>query len=254
MKNLILAIATTTIFLAACNNDPKKISTSVKVQNAKEEALYACPMHPEVTGKKGDKCSICGMDLTEPVAATEDEHDASQHHDVDGNNNGMSHNEMNDEKTESTNSTMDSKQISNSLASVYSAYFSLSNALAADDGKAAQSAAESLFSNIANVDVSKMNDDEKTTWTKYKTKLSYDAEHIKNVDKNEHQREHFVSLSKNMYSVMKVIKADKTVYYQHCPMANDGKGANWLSLNSKISNPYLGKSMPTCGNTIETLK
>lgn len=31
------------------------------------EQLFACPMHPEVKGKKGEKCSKCGMDLTEPV-------------------------------------------------------------------------------------------------------------------------------------------------------------------------------------------
>jgi hypothetical protein len=24
---------------------------------------YACPMHPEETGKEGDKCSKCGMNL-----------------------------------------------------------------------------------------------------------------------------------------------------------------------------------------------
>ena len=24
---------------------------------------YACPMHPTITGKEGDKCSKCGMDL-----------------------------------------------------------------------------------------------------------------------------------------------------------------------------------------------
>ena len=29
--------------------------------------LYACPMHPEVQGKLNDKCSKCGMKLTEPV-------------------------------------------------------------------------------------------------------------------------------------------------------------------------------------------
>lgn len=28
-------------------------------------ANYACPMHPEETGKKGDRCSKCGMYLEE---------------------------------------------------------------------------------------------------------------------------------------------------------------------------------------------
>lgn len=32
---------------------------------------YACPMHPEVTGKEGDKCSKCGMALE----AVKDKHE-----------------------------------------------------------------------------------------------------------------------------------------------------------------------------------
>lgn len=31
------------------------------------EKMYACPMHPEIIGKKNEKCSICGMELTQPV-------------------------------------------------------------------------------------------------------------------------------------------------------------------------------------------
>ncbi len=27
------------------------------------EHVYSCPMHPEITGKSGDTCSDCGMDL-----------------------------------------------------------------------------------------------------------------------------------------------------------------------------------------------
>ena len=27
------------------------------------EATHVCPMHPEITGLEGDKCSKCGMDL-----------------------------------------------------------------------------------------------------------------------------------------------------------------------------------------------
>ncbi|MEO5645377.1 MAG: DUF3347 domain-containing protein [Bacteroidia bacterium] len=142
----------------------------------------------------------------------------------------------------------------NPLGSVYDAYFELKNALAKDNGKSAQIAGENLLDNIASIESSALTAEQNEVWTKYKSKLSFDAEHISSVDKNEHQREHFVTLSKNMHEVMKTIKYDKPVYYQNCPMYNNGKGANWLSLENKISNPYLGKSMPTCGSTIETVK
>ena len=102
--------------------------------------------------------------------------------------------------------------------------------------------------------MSKMNATQHQIWMKYQEKLSYDAEHIKGVTETEHQREHFISLSKNMYEVMKVFKLNVPVYYDFCPMTNDGKGATWLSLQQLISNPYLGKHMPTCGKVQETIK
>ena len=37
--------------------------------------VYACPMHPEITGKEGDKCSKCGMALEK----VEDEHSDHEH-------------------------------------------------------------------------------------------------------------------------------------------------------------------------------
>jgi len=47
-----------------CNMDYVKNST------------YACSMHPEITGIKGDKCSKCGMDLT-PIKG--DDHEGHNH-------------------------------------------------------------------------------------------------------------------------------------------------------------------------------
>ena len=41
-----------------------------------EAHTYACPMHPEITGMKGDKCSTCGMDLA-PISG--DDHEGHNH-------------------------------------------------------------------------------------------------------------------------------------------------------------------------------
>ena len=38
-------------------------------------ATFACPMHPEITGHEGDKCSKCGMKL---IASNNDDHDMSK--------------------------------------------------------------------------------------------------------------------------------------------------------------------------------
>jgi len=37
-------------------------------------------------------------------------------------------------------------------------------------------------------------------------------------------------------------------------MYNDGKGANWLSTENGVKNPYYGSQMLNCGKTIETIK
>ncbi len=70
MKNMLLtglALVLLTIGFTACKNDaPKNEQTAT--QTADASVVYACPMHPEVTGKAGDECSKCGMDL-EPVKA-----------------------------------------------------------------------------------------------------------------------------------------------------------------------------------------
>jgi hypothetical protein len=37
-------------------------------------------------------------------------------------------------------------------------------------------------------------------------------------------------------------------------MYNNGKGASWLSETKEVKNPYMGKSMPTCGTLKEEIK
>ncbi|MBE7179361.1 MAG: DUF3347 domain-containing protein, partial [Mucilaginibacter polytrichastri] len=68
-----------------------------------------------------------------------------------------------------------------------------------------------------------------------------------------HQRDHFATLSKSVYALVKVSQVKTPVYYQRCPMASSGKGANWLSREKEIRNPYFGSQMMECGSTIETL-
>lgn len=142
-----------------------------------------------------------------------------------------------------------------SLNNVYAAYIKVKNALTTDNGDSVRIAAIALFNSIDKVPMEKLPAEQHKVWMQYATKLSYNAEHIKGTTELEHQREHFMALSTDIYKAMKALNINTAdIYYQYCPMANDGKGAYWVSDKSKIANPYMGKMMPTCGSTKETIK
>lgn len=142
----------------------------------------------------------------------------------------------------------------NLLSNVYKAYFDLKDALVKNDGVSASNKAKELFKAIEDVPMEKMPNAQHIVWMKFMAKLSYDAEQIKGVADTEHQREYLNSLSKNLFEVMKVIKPSYPVYLDHCPMYNDGKGADWISKEAVIKNPYYGSKMLSCGKITETLK
>lgn len=69
------------------------------------------------------------------------------------------------------------------------------------------------------------------------------------------QRTLFTELSNGMIDIAKKSPlASGTVYVQHCPMANNGDGGDWLSAENKIQNPYYGDEMLECGAVIEEIK
>ncbi|SDS02724.1 efflux RND transporter periplasmic adaptor subunit [Christiangramia echinicola] len=71
----------------------------------------------------------------------------------------------------------------------------------------------------------------------------------------ENQRSHFIILSENMIALATNIdQLERSVFVQHCPMANSNKGADWLSQSSEVRNPYYGDAMLTCGEVTAELK
>lgn len=144
--------------------------------------------------------------------------------------------------------------IANHLQPVFDSYFLLKDALVKTDGINASAYARGLQTSINAVKMDRLPADVHTVWMKVLGNLKEDAKNINGTKDVASQRNHFMSLSKSMYALIKAAKPAKTVYYQFCPMANDGKGANWLSKESGIKNPYYGSQMLTCGKTVETIK
>jgi len=132
----------------------------------------------------------------------------------------------------------------------------LKNALAKDNGKDAAVAGNAIVATLATVDMKSISAEQMKSYMDIADDLKEHAEHIgANAGKIEHQREHFVMLSKDVADLIKTFgNGGQTLYKDYCPMANDGKGATWISELKEIKNPYQGSKMLTCGSVKETLK
>ena len=152
-------------------------------------------------------------------------------------------------------STMsETMQQENPLSVVFDNYFAVKDALVKTDGNMASVKAKELLSAISEVQMGKLSMDVHMVWMKVLENLKKDAKNIANTNEASQQRNYFNSLSKNLYELMKVSKQATPTYYQFCPMANEGKGANWLSKEETIKNPYYGSQMLSCGSTVEIIK
>lgn len=145
-------------------------------------------------------------------------------------------------------------QKTNQLQPVFDNYFELKDALVKTDGNSASVKAKTLLTAINNVKMDKLENEVHMVWMKVSNDLKEHSENIADTKDIKHQRDHFMDLSKKMYDLIKISKQETPSYYQHCPMANDGKGADWLSKENAIKNPYYGSQMLTCGKTVETIK
>jgi hypothetical protein len=182
---------------------------------------------------------------------------------MEENNDGHIHTEMKEEKKDAMKAKMESKHAEmtssetkkeNQLDAVYENYFAVKDALVKTAGKDAAAKATALLASLNAVKMGELKMDVHMVWMKVMKGLKEDAKVISQTTDTKKQRDSFDSLSENIYQLIKVSKTAAPVYLQHCPMAKDGKGANWLSKENTIKNPYFGSIMLSCGKVTETIK
>lgn len=149
--------------------------------------------------------------------------------------------------------SMVKSQSNATIKPVLNAYITLKDALVSSNYEQAIQNAKSLGNSIDAVNSNNLNKATQKLWIKVLVDLKNEVNLMATATDIDKQRDYFVTLSKHMYSLVKVNKLNKPVYYQFCPMANNGKGANWLSMENKVKNPYYGSEMLTCGKVVESL-
>lgn len=215
-----------TMSMASCKGE-KKVQMKDKENHANmkhdasdghHDVKYACSMHPEITGEKGDKCATCGMKLTEVES------------------------KMNTDKNTNTD-----VQKNDATSLIIDAYIQIKNGLVADNKKDAAKGGTALLAAFTKFDMSTLKGKVHTDYMEIYESAKEQAEHIVR-SPIDHQREHFEALSEDINDLISLLGTTKTLYRDFCPMANNNKGAYWLSEVKEIKNPFFGSKMMSCGS------
>ncbi|WP_034059194.1 efflux RND transporter periplasmic adaptor subunit [Lacinutrix jangbogonensis] len=141
------------------------------------------------------------------------------------------------------------------LKMVFDSYIRLKDALVNDDEKNVNKEAKSALNILTKVDM-KLLKDENThvKWMSLEKEIKSSVSSISEVTDINEQRGHFKHLSKYLIIAIESFGINEKVYSQFCPMANNDKGAYWLSSEEKVINPYFGNAMLKCGSVKQVIE
>lgn len=133
-------------------------------------------------------------------------------------------------------------------------YLEMKASLSSDDFEGAKASLKTFKTTLSQVDMNIFKGDAHNEWMSLKKPLDESIQHAEHVTGIDDLRVLFGELSTAYVQVAKTFKlTDKTLYIQHCPMAFDNTGADWISSDSTILNPYFGASMLKCGSVKEKI-
>ncbi|MBI5914611.1 MAG: efflux RND transporter periplasmic adaptor subunit [Bacteroidetes bacterium] len=148
-----------------------------------------------------------------------------------------------------------SKQANAAVKQLFDLYFPLKDALVKGDFATAKKQAGDLKKAFEKTSMSLFTGPAHDLWMNHSGAAMEALNKLMASKDIEEARRHFKPLSGQMVALAKAFGPfDSTVYVQHCPMADNNTGADWLSLDKEIRNPYFGDKMLKCGKVTETIK
>ncbi|UCE93137.1 MAG: efflux RND transporter periplasmic adaptor subunit, partial [Flavobacteriaceae bacterium] len=142
-----------------------------------------------------------------------------------------------------------------SLNKVFESYLLIKDALVNDDQESVVMHSKSMLSELSKLSSDDLEDSSSiASWEKIKTNMKNEAGNISGTNNLEQQRSHFKDLSNYTTNAIQVFGVGQEVYHQYCPMADNDKGAYWLSDSENVLNPYFGDAMLACGSVKQVIE
>lgn len=147
-----------------------------------------------------------------------------------------------------------SKEAKTAIEKLLEQYVLLKNELVKDRFDAAVNHAQNLRKTVSQTKMSLFTGEYHNQWMSFQKKLETQTAQFSEAQKIEDARKVFIELSDTVIEMATAFGPfEKTFFVQRCPMANQNKGAEWLSTNKEIENPYYGAMMLGCGEVLNTI-
>ena len=141
-------------------------------------------------------------------------------------------------------------ELQGQLRAAVDSYVPIATALSRDDLKEAIDQIAGLKTAISEVDMSLLIGDAHLAWMKQLASINEAIEGISAATDLDGARMALEKLSIGLISSAETFGIDDgdSLFVYHCPMAFDGKGADWIQNKQGTENPYYGSEMFTCGD------
>lgn len=148
-----------------------------------------------------------------------------------------------------------SRAFQDQLNIVFNDYIKLKNALVEDESNNVVVESKKLLNDLTKIDMKLLSDiSTHNHWMSLEKEIRGSAISITKTRDINVQRNHFKHLSSHLTNAIELFGVNEKVYHQFCPMADNNKGAYWLSKNEKVVNPYFGNEMITCGEVVQVIE
>ncbi len=148
-----------------------------------------------------------------------------------------------------------SQKAKDALKPLFTEYLSMKDALTNDNLENAKKAGSNILKTVDGLNMALFTGESHNVWMGLSSDLKNTLQHVQHFKTLEEIRKAFQQVSNIIIGLETSFNPnDEALYVMHCPMANNNKGADWVSTSKEVKNPYYGQSMPTCGEVTKEIK
>lgn len=148
-----------------------------------------------------------------------------------------------------------SKQAKAELEDLLVVYMALKNALVASESERAANSVSELRALLPKIGLAKLEPEAMPLWEAFEKGVGPPLDKMSATKNLEDLRIHFKPLSIQFIALVKTFGPfEVPLFIQHCPMADQDRGADWISVDTEIMNPYFGDMMLHCGEVTSEIK